>query len=243
MPKAERKGFIMYNTYLKQVNILSDKDAGILFKALLNYSQNGTEPDFDGILEIAFSFMQDQIMRDSEKYTEVCKKRSEAGKKGGRPRKNPEEKTNCISSKAKKANIKENEKENEKVKENVIVSGKVKENAPAVNTPPEALPETTTDNNNTSNKYFGKRVVLTQEQYDSLVDTYGQKTIDIYIAKVDEYLENHPVTPYRNHHLTLTKWLTEDNCPTINKNIGAIYNNCPDTIDLANLILQRAMTC
>lgn len=90
---AEKKSFVMYHDNRKQFEMLTDEQAGKIIKALMAYSENGTIPDFeDQTLQIMFSFMQAQIQRDAEKYEETCQKRSESGKKGGRP------------SKAKKAN-------------------------------------------------------------------------------------------------------------------------------------------
>jgi uncharacterized phage protein (TIGR02220 family) len=83
---------------------------------------------------MAFMFISEQIKRDKEKYMQVCEKRKEAGKKGGRPKKEKtEEKANGFSEnqmenkkangfsenhpKAKKANNKEKEKDKEKDKE------------------------------------------------------------------------------------------------------------------------------
>ncbi len=89
----EKKSFVMYHDNRKQFEMLTDEQAGKIIKALMAYSENGTIPDFgDQTLQIMFSFMQAQIQRDAEKYEEMCQKRSENGKKGGRP------------SKAKKAN-------------------------------------------------------------------------------------------------------------------------------------------
>ena len=68
--------------------MLTDEQAGKLFKALFAFAKDGIEPDFDdGVVAMIFSFMSDSIKRDTEKYEEVCENRRKAGKLGGRPKK------------------------------------------------------------------------------------------------------------------------------------------------------------
>ena len=86
---AEKKSFVMYFDMEKQFEMLSDAKAGKLIKALMKYARCKEIPAFhDGMLEMAFSFISTQIDRDSEKYAETCRKRSEYGKKGGAPKGN-----------------------------------------------------------------------------------------------------------------------------------------------------------
>ena len=62
----------------------------------------------DPVTAMAFSFIKSQMDKDIEKYNETCAKRSEAGKLGGRPKKQEE---------AKKANgFYENQKKQGKAK-------------------------------------------------------------------------------------------------------------------------------
>lgn len=97
---ADKKSFLIYLDNQKQVNMLTDEQAGKLFKALFAFAKDGIETDFDdGVVAMIFSFMSDSIKRDTEKYEEVCENRRKAGKLGGRPKK-----ANGLSEKAKKAN-------------------------------------------------------------------------------------------------------------------------------------------
>lgn len=87
MPR--KTSFVMYCENLEQVSLLSDTQAGKLFKALMRYVESGDIPEFgDGLLQMAFSFMSAQIRRDLEKWDETCQIRSEVGKKGGAPKGN-----------------------------------------------------------------------------------------------------------------------------------------------------------
>ena len=79
---AEKKSFLIYLDNQKQVNMLTDEQAGKLFKALFEFAKNGTETDFDdGMIAMAFSFLADSIRRDTEKYESICQKRAENIKK------------------------------------------------------------------------------------------------------------------------------------------------------------------
>lgn len=92
MAKAsdDKKAFYLYNDYIDHVELMSDEDAGKLFKAILRY-ENGIETgELSGVATIAFSFIKNQLDRDADKYEEICRKNRQNGMKGGRPRKKQE---------------------------------------------------------------------------------------------------------------------------------------------------------
>ena len=88
MQDVEKKSFVMYADYQKHIARLPDEDAGQLIKAILAYVNNGDEVLLSPAADMAFSFMKDRIDRDCEKWEKTCKKRSEAGKRGGAPKGN-----------------------------------------------------------------------------------------------------------------------------------------------------------
>ena len=66
---AEKKSVMLYLDAIKQWEMLTDEQAGILIKAILNYSISGERLNTtDGMLAMAFSFFSAQIDRDSEKW-------------------------------------------------------------------------------------------------------------------------------------------------------------------------------
>lgn len=75
------KAFNVYLASAKQIEMLSDQQAGMLIKSLLRHA-NGEETDMGGdlALELIYSMLADQIDRDFEKYNEICEKRSKAAK-------------------------------------------------------------------------------------------------------------------------------------------------------------------
>ena len=97
MAQDAKKGFLLYYDYRKHLALLNDEERGKLLMALLDYGEHGTQPELEGAALMAFSFIQAQMDRDAEKYAETVKKRSEAGKMGGRPSK--AQKANAFSEK------------------------------------------------------------------------------------------------------------------------------------------------
>lgn len=72
-----------YFSYEDTCKRLTDEELGRLFRALMHFGATGELPDLAGRESVAFDFIADDISRAREKYDEVCRKRSEYGKKGG----------------------------------------------------------------------------------------------------------------------------------------------------------------
>ena len=91
----DKRSFKLYNDYINHVGLLSNEDAGRLFKAILAYA-NGLEVDaLGGVAEMAFSFISAQLDRDKQAYDNRCEANRANGKKGGRPPKAPKEEASC----------------------------------------------------------------------------------------------------------------------------------------------------
>lgn len=80
---AEKKSFVLYHDIRTPLELLTDEQRGKLFLALLNYSEYGELPDFDGALLMAFAFIRTSLDRDAEAWAEKRAKRAEAGRSGG----------------------------------------------------------------------------------------------------------------------------------------------------------------
>ena len=78
----EKNSFLIYLDYQEQFELLTDEQAGQLIKAINKYEKTGEIAKLDGMTKMAFSFIKQQLDRDSEKWKEEKQKRSEAGKKG-----------------------------------------------------------------------------------------------------------------------------------------------------------------
>lgn len=81
-----KKSFVLYCDIINTVEKLSDKDAGLLLKHILNYvnDRNPKSPNF--ITEIAFEPIKQQLKRDLIKWGKIREKRSDAGKKSAKKR-------------------------------------------------------------------------------------------------------------------------------------------------------------
>lgn len=84
--------------WLGAVMKMSDEDAGRFCKALFTRAATGEMPDVDGVAGAVLAMADMQLSMDEQSRASTSEKRSESGKKGGRP------KTNCLDEKAKKAN-------------------------------------------------------------------------------------------------------------------------------------------
>lgn len=101
MAKSKKPGFMLYFTFKPMFDFCSDERAGKLIKACFEYALNGEESDcidylashdnrgeiihdaeFD-LLQGYFEVLANAIDQDAARYDEICKKRAEAGAKGG----------------------------------------------------------------------------------------------------------------------------------------------------------------
>lgn len=132
---AEKKSFVLYTEYEENLEDLPDEELGQLFRAIFGYVNRGVVPDLSPSCKMAFSFIRKDLDRNQAKYEETCRKRREAGSKGGRPPKanadgenqTKAKKPNGFSenqTKAKKPNN-DNGNENENVNVNVNGNGNV----------------------------------------------------------------------------------------------------------------------
>lgn len=80
-----RPGIMLYFDIIEPIRHLSDNEKGRLLMAMLEYGQNGTVPEFDGMLAMAWDFIRPKLDRDDEcyeasrlqrKYAAFCKKRN-----------------------------------------------------------------------------------------------------------------------------------------------------------------------
>lgn len=79
-----KNSFVLQTRLNSVVSKLSDKQAGALFKGILNYAENGTVANFeDGAVIIAFEFVRQDLDYTAKKYAETCARRAESGKLGG----------------------------------------------------------------------------------------------------------------------------------------------------------------
>ncbi|MBQ8826595.1 MAG: hypothetical protein IJ007_05845 [Oscillospiraceae bacterium] len=78
----KKKSFIIYTDYKDLFDTLDNSESGELIKAMLDYAAGEEISEFsDRHIRACFSIIRKQMDRDSEKYAQVCRKRSEAAKR------------------------------------------------------------------------------------------------------------------------------------------------------------------
>ena len=78
----KKKSFLLFEDSAPQIELLSDEEAGVLFKAIFRYVIDGEDLDTDNrVLAVAFAVFKTQIDRGQEKYDSICKKRADAANK------------------------------------------------------------------------------------------------------------------------------------------------------------------
>lgn len=75
-----KKGFVLYNDQKEVIDELDNEQAGKLFKAIYEYNVN-KKITLTGSLKIIFIPFKTSFDRDNEKWEEISRQRSEAGKR------------------------------------------------------------------------------------------------------------------------------------------------------------------
>ena len=90
----KKKSFILYLDRKKELSLISNEQAGILFKALFDYVDSGELLDSDDMaVKLLFSMFTTQIDANAEKYEKTCQKRSENQRKRWEKKKSVSEDT------------------------------------------------------------------------------------------------------------------------------------------------------
>lgn len=117
----EKDSIIFYFSHYNIIKKFNDEQLGRLFRALFE-KQLGNEVVLENDIEMAFDFINNQLLVDNEKYNQIALKRSMAGQRGGAPKGNKNAcKNNQTSktSKNKQNKLNDNENDNENENDNV----------------------------------------------------------------------------------------------------------------------------
>ena len=59
---------------------------------------------------------------------------------------------------------------------------------------------------------FGEfnHIKLTEEQYQNLINEFGEETIKNYIRKMDEWIQLKGKKPYKDYNLAIRNWINRD---------------------------------
>ena len=171
-----KDSFVFYKSFYDAIHKLPNKELKAdIFEAIceLALNENNIELD-DSVGQIIMDLIRPQILANNKRYVD--------GKKGGRPRKNNEEKTTGYLE-AKTTGY-ENKKPNVNVNENVNVNVNRKENIK-------------------EKKNYGefKNVKLTDEEYEKIKNS----NLLPYIEKLSSYIESKG-KKYKSHYATILTW-------------------------------------
>lgn len=214
-----RPGIMLYFDILEPIKVLPDADKGRLLVAMLEYGQSGKQPQFDGMLALAWGFVKPKIDKDSEEYNRTVLKRMYATFCRDRKKKNePEvsfEEWLIIIDDQKDQMISHDTKWYPTTTTTTPTS-------PTTNTATStaaAATANTTDDFAAATayrelKYFqgelGKGVViLSDEQVDRLLESLGLDAFDHYISKLANFIIKNGAT-VKSHYDTILKWWRED---------------------------------
>ena len=106
-----KKSFILYTDFKEVLDKLSDEQAGKVMKSLYQWQTDGRVEYCDTMTDLIITPLISQFKRDADKWESIRLKRSEAGKKGGRPRVHKAKQANAsfdkqtITKKAVNANV------------------------------------------------------------------------------------------------------------------------------------------
>ena len=100
---SDKKSFVMYESWGAAIEKMSNEQAGELIKAIYAYQKDPDAVPEDPALAFVFELIKQQLDADSQRYKDACAARSEAGKKGGRPKINASDKKQMVSEESKKS--------------------------------------------------------------------------------------------------------------------------------------------
>lgn len=191
--------------YEKHINLLSDEDAGKLFKAIFQFLNGNGASELPPMANMAFSFITDQLQRDNEKWADIKEKRANAGRIGGKVAQ--QNKTNQANASCVKQN-KTNQADTVDVTVNVTdICHK------------DIYPDMTPKNIKEKKRVYGefKKVKLSDSEKDKLLAEYGESVFEACVKELDEYKEQTGKV-YRNDNLAIRKWVVD----AVKKKGGAI---------------------
>lgn len=102
MPDEAREGFMFFRSYYEGAKELDDEQRLAFYDALIEYALNDTEPTIFGVPKSCFAFVKPVLDRS--------KARAEAGRKGGKSKREASAKQTASKTEATRSNPEANPK-------------------------------------------------------------------------------------------------------------------------------------
>lgn len=164
-----------------------------VYDAIVQYAFEGTTIEFGSSLaKVAFAFIKKEIDNESKRQAEISAKRRNAGKQGGAPKNN----RNAIR-------IKEEERQESPISapaQQVNLFGDVE---------PVEQKEKPKKPTKPSKHKYAEFVLLSEAEYQKLVDAHGKEGADWMIEKLDNYKAARGMT-YKSDYRAILNWVVKE---------------------------------
>ena len=224
-----RPGIMLYFDILEPIRVLPDADKGRLLVAMLEYGQDGTLPEFDGMLALAWGFVKPKLDRDGEtyenakvqrKYAAFCKRRTNLNL----PKVPFEEWLNMTDYERERTLTTDNDplrpvdSVGSRYPTTTATSPTPTSSSTSATAAAAATTNTTEDAAATAAERkvkvlggeLGKNVVfLSDDQFSDLLDRMDFDTFNYYVDKLSTFIIKNDAR-VKNHYETILKWWKED---------------------------------
>lgn len=199
----KKTSFVLPTDLLDDLEDFSDDEVGKIFRAILIYTNETEEPEFDDrAMKVVFRHIKKYIDSANENYDKKVQVNRVNGAKGGRPKKDAEEnpKNPTVIEKTERFSEKPNKSHTETESESDIES--VSEFECEIK--PDGVAHTHT-------KSYGenKNVILSDEEYERLTERMGGSKRSEYIEKLSDYMAS-TGKKYQSHYATICSWFRQD---------------------------------
>ena len=213
----KKMSFVLPTDLLDDLEDFSDEEVGKIFRAILIYTNETEEPDFDDrAMKVVFRHIKKYIDIANENYDKKVQANRVNGAKGGRPKKDAEEnpKKPTVIEKTERFSEKPNKSHTETESESDIES--VSEFECETETDIESVSEFECEIKpdgaaHTHTKSYGenKNVILSDEEYERLTERMGGSKRSEYIEKLSDYMAS-TGKKYQSHYATICSWFRQD---------------------------------
>lgn len=197
----KKTSFVLPTDLLDDLEDFSDDEVGKIFRAILIYTNETEEPEFDDrAMKVVFRHIKKYIDSANENYDKKVQANRVNGAKGGRPKKDAEEnpKNPTVIEKTERFSEKPNKSHTETESETDI----------------ESVSECECETDgvaHTHTKSYGenKNVILSDEEYERLTERMGVSKRSEYIEKLSDYMAS-TGKKYQSHYATICSWFRQD---------------------------------
>lgn len=218
-----RPGIMLYFETLRAIKVLPLEDIGRLTLAMLEYGEEGINPEFDGMLALAWGFVKPKLDKDKEEYERTILKRQYATycrdrKKRGEPDVGFDEWLSMVT----------NDNQDDHMISHdtkwypTTTTSTTTKTTTSTTTAAAATATTNTNDEDDGDSgeeskvvravggTLGKGVVfMSDEQVADLLDRMGIEAFDHYVDKLSDFIIKNGAR-VKSHYETILKWWKED---------------------------------